>query len=231
MDLPLVTLVTPTRNRRAFIPQLVRCVRAQTWPADRLEWILLDDGTEPIADLLPDEPWVRLVRADHRIPIGTKRNQLCELASGEIIVHLDDDDWHPPDRVQRSVDALTEGEADICGTSSLLFYDVASDALHTIPAVGEHHVCAGTMAYKRTYWEGQHFAEVPHTEEREFLVNFTVPMTQLAGEPWRLLVCISHGDNVLPKNTGLPRSPLSLDDVVPDAEARAFYRSLEQDDW
>ena len=43
---PFVSLVTPTYNRRRFIPSLIRIIELQTYPRDRMEWILLDDGQE-----------------------------------------------------------------------------------------------------------------------------------------------------------------------------------------
>ena len=49
---PLVSIVTPTYNRRKFIPQCVAGIRAQTYPLDRIEWLVYDDGTDKIADLL-----------------------------------------------------------------------------------------------------------------------------------------------------------------------------------
>ena len=50
--LPLVSICTPTFNRRPFIPFLIKCIAAQTYPKSRIEWIIIDDGTDPISDLV-----------------------------------------------------------------------------------------------------------------------------------------------------------------------------------
>ena len=50
--LPLVSICTPTFNRRPFIPFLIKCIAAQTYPKSRIEWIIIDDGTDPIGDLV-----------------------------------------------------------------------------------------------------------------------------------------------------------------------------------
>ncbi len=49
---PFVSICTPTFNRRPFIPTAIQCVRNQTYPREKLEWIIVDDGTDPIEDLL-----------------------------------------------------------------------------------------------------------------------------------------------------------------------------------
>ena len=46
--LPFVTICTPTFNRRPFIPIMIKCFQHQTYPKDRMEWIIVDDGTDKI---------------------------------------------------------------------------------------------------------------------------------------------------------------------------------------
>jgi hypothetical protein len=48
---PLVTCMMPTYNRRSFIPQAIRCFLRQDY--SKLELLVVDDGTEPIGDLVP----------------------------------------------------------------------------------------------------------------------------------------------------------------------------------
>jgi glycosyltransferase involved in cell wall biosynthesis len=50
-QLPLVSIVTPTYNRRRFIPSLIKMVQSQTYPMCRMEWIVYDDGQEEVQDL------------------------------------------------------------------------------------------------------------------------------------------------------------------------------------
>ncbi|MCU1245662.1 MAG: glycosyl transferase family 2, partial [Acidobacteria bacterium] len=51
---PLVSCIMPTFERRAFIPQAMHCFLSQDYP--NLELIVVDDGNDPIADLLPSDP-------------------------------------------------------------------------------------------------------------------------------------------------------------------------------
>jgi glycosyltransferase involved in cell wall biosynthesis len=100
MSLPLVSIVTPTYNRRRFIPTLIRMIETQTYPRDRMEWIVYDDGQEAIGDLI-DEAQHRLpltiyIRSEEKQTLGEKRNRLNREAKGEILVAFDDDDFYAP---------------------------------------------------------------------------------------------------------------------------------------
>jgi glycosyltransferase involved in cell wall biosynthesis len=84
----------PTRDRRGFVAQAVAQFLAQDYP-DR-ELIIVDDGDDAVADLLPADDRIRsirLIRLDRRATIGAKRNIACEAAAGEVIVLWDEDDW------------------------------------------------------------------------------------------------------------------------------------------
>jgi len=95
---PLVTCIMPTHNRRSFVPQAIRCFLRQDY--SNLELLIVDDGIESIADLVPTSDRIRYVRFDQKLTIGAKRNLACEKARGEFIVHWDDDDWYPSWRVR-----------------------------------------------------------------------------------------------------------------------------------
>jgi len=88
---------------------------AQTW-ANR-ELVVLDNGTEPMEDLLSDIPYGQVVY--NHVPnnpdttIGELRNRSLDMVNGDLVVpQWDDDDWSAPDRLERQFAALTEKEAD-----------------------------------------------------------------------------------------------------------------------
>jgi GT2 family glycosyltransferase len=122
-ETPLVSCIMPTYDRRAFIPEALRCFFAQDYP--NLELVVVDDGSDPIADLLPSDARIRYFRPASRMTVGAKRNYACEQARGAIIAHWDDDDWYPAWRVRAQVDALGDQGAAVCGSSILYFYDRA----------------------------------------------------------------------------------------------------------
>ncbi len=101
---PLVSCIMPTSNRRAFVPRAIACFQSQNYLEKEL--IILDDGNDSVADLVPDDPGIRYVRLPERLPLGAKRNECVRLARGGLVMHWDDDDWHAPRRIRCQVDAL-----------------------------------------------------------------------------------------------------------------------------
>ena len=97
--MPLVSLCTPTFNRRPFIPFMIMCFSQQLYPKNRIEWIIIDDGTDPIKDLVKDIPQVKYYYYEDKMELGKKRNLMHSKCSGDIIVYMDDDDYYPPERI------------------------------------------------------------------------------------------------------------------------------------
>lgn len=232
MSKPFVSILTPTRDRRDFLPELFRAVRRQDYPQDRLEVVVVDDGRDRVEDMMPDDLNVIYEHLGQRVPLGRKRNRLVERSQGEFLVHFDDDDWHPADRVSRSVQALLDTpDACVAGRSDMVFWELATGNLHQLPVIGPKHVTAGSMTYRRSWWSAHRFAAVPHTEERQFLDNFEAPVLQLDGPAWRTVVAISHGGNILPKNTHMPLAAVGLEEAIPDPQSRAFFLERLEEAW
>src|SRR4051794_36348973 len=91
---PLISCIMPTYNRRAYVPRAIEYFLRQDYPNKEL--IIVDDGTDPVSDLVPADERIRYIRLNVKQPIGTKRNLACQEARGSIIIHWDDDDWHAP---------------------------------------------------------------------------------------------------------------------------------------
>ena len=73
-----VSVITSTRGRRRFIPRLIEMYKGQTYPKEKMEWILLDDGLpdERVSDLVSGIPGVRYLVSDVRLTMGEKLNRL-----------------------------------------------------------------------------------------------------------------------------------------------------------
>ena len=118
----MVSCIMPTHNRRALVPQAIRYFLRQDLTESEL--IVLDDGTDSVGDLMPDDPRIRYIRLPERHTIGQKRNIGCAQAWGEIIVHWDDDDWMASWRLSHQVESLQSQGVDVSGLRSLLCYQV-----------------------------------------------------------------------------------------------------------
>ena len=110
---PLASCIMPTADRRTFVPQAIAYFLRQDYP--NRELIVVDDGTDAVADLIPPDPRIRYIRLARKQTLGAKRNLACQEAWGETIVHWDDDDWMAPWRLSYQMVSLLKQQADICG--------------------------------------------------------------------------------------------------------------------
>ena len=119
--MPRVSVCTPTYNRRRFIPFLIKCYKSQTYPASLMEWIVVDDGTDPVGDLFKDVEGVKYFYQEEKMKLGKKRNYMHKKVTGDIIVYMDDDDYYPPDRVKDAVTKLRSNHHILASGSSLIY--------------------------------------------------------------------------------------------------------------
>ena len=148
--LPFVSVCTPTFNRRPFIPYLIKCFEAQTYSKSHMEWIIIDDGSDKIEDLVKDLEYVKYFKYDEKMTIGKKRNLLNEKSKGDIIVYMDDDDYYPPERVEHAVSVLQKNPKILCvGSSELYIYYNKLNELYRFGPYRENHATAATLAFKK----------------------------------------------------------------------------------
>ena len=166
---PLVSCVMPTYNRRAFVPLAVKYFLRQEYEPKEL--IVLDDGTDKVCDLIPEDESITYVRLERRHSLGAKRNLGCEYARGEIIVNWDDDDWQAPHRLSYQARALLEEGADLCGINDLLYYDLADSCAwrYVYPAERKLWLIGSSLCYTRACWAAQRFADVTLCEDLIFV--------------------------------------------------------------
>jgi predicted O-methyltransferase YrrM len=158
-DEPLVSCIMPTCDRRHLIGRAIRYFLEQDYP--NRELVVVDDGKDCVADLIPADPWIRYVRLPERLTIGAKRNVACEQARGELVVHWDDDDWSAPRRLSYQVEMFGSQDVDVSGLSALLFCDPAAGRAwrYEYPAGGRPWVHDPTFCYRRRFWEGAPFPD------------------------------------------------------------------------
>ncbi|HYK05718.1 MAG TPA: glycosyltransferase [Thermoanaerobaculia bacterium] len=199
-DPPLVSCIMPTCDRRRFVPGAVRAFLAQDYP--NLELIVVDDGMDPIRDLLPPGDRFVYVRVQPRKNVGAKRNIACERARGEVIAHWDDDDWYPADRIRTQVKALLEKGADICGTAALHFIDRGRDRawIYRYPAGLRPWVAGNTLMYRRAFWRNNPFPDLQVGEDAQFIWRDPRAKVLDLDAP-DLCVATVHAGNVSPKDT------------------------------
>ena len=230
-DLPFVSVCTPTFNRRPFIPFLICCFEQQTYPKSKIEWIIIDDGTDPIGDLVSHIPQVKYFFYEQKMELGKKRNLMHSKCCGDYVVYMDDDDYYPPERISHGVKMLMDhSDYLIAGSSEMHIYFGSKKRIYQCGPYGKNHATAATFVFKRELLDTTSYDENNAiAEESFFLKKYSIPMLQL--ETRKTILVFSHKNNSFDKNylienaetTRTRPSPYSLDDFITDSVLDQFY--------
>ena len=227
---PFVSICTPTFNRRPFIPIIIKCFENQTYPRDKMEWIIVDDGTDKIEDLVSHLPYVRYFKYDEKMTLGKKRNITNEKAKGDIIVYMDDDDYYPPERVKHAVECLTDSKALCAGSSAMYIYFKHINKMLQFGPYGPNHATAATFAFKKELLSQTRFDESSSVaEERKFLKDYSIPFVQL--DATKSILVFSHNHNSFDKKELLKQMPnphihetvITPNDLVKEKDILKFF--------
>jgi glycosyltransferase involved in cell wall biosynthesis len=101
---PLVSAVINNHNYGRFLSQAIDSVLGQTYPADRVELVVVDDGSTDDSRAVIEAFGGRVKRVyrDHGGQAAAI-NAGVAAASGELVCLLDSDDWWRPDKLARVV--------------------------------------------------------------------------------------------------------------------------------
>ena len=242
-DQPFVSVITPTYNRRRFIPHLIQCYKQQTYPLDRMEWIILDDGQEKVKDFFDTAakyiPNIRYISSDEKKTIGAKRNLLNKLALGDIIVAMDDDDYYVVERVEAAVKAFKKNpQVELAGATEIYMYYTDIKTIYKLGPYKPKHATNGTMAWRSSYAKTHTYDEnVLFAEEKSFLDDYKHPMIQL--DPFKVMLVMSHSENTFDKkklreqeeqmrlagkeNPVVHKTNLQIENFIKDKTLRDFF--------
>jgi glycosyltransferase involved in cell wall biosynthesis len=197
---PFVTCIMPTYNRRVFAAKAIEYFERQDYP--NRELLIVDDGTDSIADLINGKTNIRHIRLEGKRPLGAKRNMACKEATGELILHWDDDDWMAPRRIRRQVSMLCAARADVCGLNTLLFADPLQGLAWKYAYTNSRKpwVAGGTLCYTKETWRANRFHEITIGEDTRFVWSLRGNKIVAAADE-TLYVARIHVGNTSPKKT------------------------------
>ncbi len=167
---PLISVIMPTKPTR----RLSRPIH-QYWEQDypNKELIIISDKwagrvVDDLDIVSKNTEW----EAGPFTSIGAKRNYGCEMAKGEIILHMDDDDWYAPDWISKSVAALQSSGASLTGLREAYFYRPHSEMwLYSYPANAQPYIVGASMCYYKSTWQHNHFPDISEGEDTLFCAN------------------------------------------------------------
>lgn len=118
IDAPLISVILPVYNGEAYLAEAIDSILAQTFK--NFELIMIDDGsTDSSLAILTQyqarDSRIRVVSRENRNLVATL-NESIDLARGEWVARMDQDDISLPHRFERQIHQLEHTEADICGS-------------------------------------------------------------------------------------------------------------------
>jgi glycosyltransferase involved in cell wall biosynthesis len=213
---PLVSILVPAYNSEEWIAETLRSALSQTW--QRKEIIVVDDGsrdrTADVARRFASKE-VTVVSVENG-GAAAARNHALKLSQGDYIQWLDADDLLAPDKVERQLAALHEGEdKKILLSSPWAYFSYRTNRARFIPTSLWHNLSPVDWLLRKM-GENLHMQTATWLTSRELAEAAGPWDTRLIGDDDGEYYC-----RVLLASRGTRFAP----------EAKVFYRVTSSNRW
>lgn len=194
----VVSAILPTRGRRELAAQALDCFLSQTYRDKQL--VILDDANDPSFDVALWGDGIIYTRHKSR-SIAEKRNLCCELAHGEVIAHLDSDDFSAPERISDQVNALESSGKSVTGYRCVPMYDEIT-GLWYAHDISEKRAYGTSLAYLKPWWKEHPFPVNERAEDAQFCdVATDAKQSYFYTDSRELMAARIHKGNTAEKST------------------------------
>ncbi len=219
-----ISILIPTFNRKKFLPLIIRNILNQSYPHDKLELVIDDDGSDKLLDKENLEKMVELlypinIKYIHNKPkrsIGKKRDDLIKSASHKIVVFMDDDDLYFPSYIQYSYETLKKEKVGCVGSNKMLF-TMSDDDFKTyqIDCGDKKHLIheATLMMTKKFYRASCGFADSSQGEGNN--IFYGMERNVFITDILMIMCCIQHSGNTIDK-LQFQKEELKIDLTIQD---------------
>jgi len=192
-DLPCVSIVTITKNRKDIFELPIRNFYEFEYPKDKLEWVIIDDGNDNLKSVLPVDKRIKYVRYTDIPTLAQKRDIGVQQSSYEIIAFMDDDDYYFPCSIYSRVALMMHYRRDCVGCTDIGVYDIVED---TSFINNGSFISEASMAFKRTFWKERQFGTKDHTYGEGYLF-IDGREERVINMPYFFnLIAITHNSNI-----------------------------------
>lgn len=199
-DLPNISIITPTFNRRKLFNIAIRNFNKFIYPKNKIEWIIIDDSTDidTIEDLLPNDKRIKYIKINNNhLTIAKKRNIGVNNATNNIIIHMDDDDYYPPISLLSRVKTLIKYKSNLIkcvGCSEIGIYDIINNK-STISSDGPLSLSEASMAYYKSFWEEKKFNNIIKMGEHKSFIEYR--LNNIIDIPYSfVIIAFNHKTNI-----------------------------------
>jgi len=209
-QLPTLSILTPTYNRRKFRGLAAFNIKMFDYPKDKLEWLIIDDGDEPFFenadDLQECRRYLHPVKITYKynksrhLTIGEKRNMLVKQAKYKTVAFLDDDDIYLPTYLRYSITMMKYHKVGMVGSPEMIFvfpYDNWKLSMIRCPAKRQNH--EATMVFTKKFFNSMPGFAKNSQGEGAKMIDFNennVAKTAVS----EVMICVAHKNNTINKD-------------------------------
>lgn len=212
---PKVGILCPTYNRHQWLPLFKQNIISQTYPHDKIEVFILDDGDVPFIEELEElqkevSPIIihykKSCAKGNRLSIGAKRNVLCKLAlqvlgKKGIVCNMDDDDFFCPSYVEYSIRELqSDCRLQVVGSNAMFFmYPYDEWKMTAIQCGMKRQIHESCLTMKLSHWKQMGGYDKSSRGEGSKLFDGVNQECIKIIDIRFLMVCIAHQNNTIDK--------------------------------
>jgi len=213
MELPNVSILTPTWKRRHFLPLMIQNLKYMDYPKDKLEQVIIDDVPDKNDKLfLTDQDKKKyqeeigikvnyIYRPQRHLSIGEKRNLLVKSAKYKIYINMDDDDIYMPTYIKYSVSALLSDKniGIVCSPQMLFTYPYQNFKMTAIQCPSKRQGHEATMCFTRKHFNCMGgFVKRGNGEGSKMIDYLENRCLKTLVE--HCMICVAHNNNTVNKD-------------------------------
>lgn len=231
--LPYVSVVTSTRDRSIFYPLMLKNWNSIDYPRNKLEWVIVEEGDSDMREFLSSNEFTGKIKYHkllNKTPlvIGEKRNICIEKTSYDIIVHMDDDDYYPPESVLTRVRLLEKfkDHKQCVGCSKVRCFNMLTEETFESydPII---NMSESSLAYTRSFFEQQPFNPSDKKAEGHLFIKDRINLCY--DIPSQFIICqFTHNKNTVDRRLSdvMVFGDSFLDTI--DCQTRIFIEDLRK---
>jgi len=214
-DLPNITCITLTHNRRNMFSLATYNYNTSNYPKDKIEWLIYDTSNddEDVEQYLPpleerEKMNISYYHVNELMTIGNARNNACKLAKNDIIVFMDDDDYYFPNSINNRVNNLLQNNNKMVGVRYLASLSITHVISYmNAPAITTKlgkSVSPATLCFYKSILNEACFFDDSNINECETIFN-NIDISKFKEISWEdIIVSLAHKNNMT--NRSVPKS-------------------------
>jgi glycosyltransferase involved in cell wall biosynthesis len=232
-NLPNISILMPTFNRRKFLPFIIKNLKVQDYPHKKLQLVIHDDGDIPLLEdyetfskaIKPIK--LKYIRNKVRLTIGDKRNRLVQNATNNIVVFMDDDDLYEPTYISHSYHILKTKKAGCVGCEKMIFIypPYTSEDFYGLDAKCKTLIHEATLMFHKSWYKKTIGFLNNNQAEGAGITKSCKKKTIETTDPFKTMTAVVHGKNTVNKDK-FKKEHMKLKDIIIPQQTTDFIRSV-----